>query len=435
LALPYAHAQGVWLFVWQYYWKQNVPIASVSMRKYWSRGGRWQAVVRNYEKMAELEPYLVRTQSVAEVALVFSERTGSLPCYVPPNIGRPSRYFQNQAGIYHALTQEHVQFDSIFAENLPAMSLDRYKVLVLSDARALSGPEMDAIREWVGKGGALIATGQTTLFSETGDPLADYSLGNLFGAKYLGVEGGEPTDRLNRHVPRELAAPGPFVDLAVPKKEQTLAALGGRTFRYEEALGFDRVEPARGTLVAPVLLPLPIVVKRAAWAVPGTQVVATWHDKPALLSHPYMKGTVFFLTAHYPGLTYQDVEHPLVMGRAWFPQWKQFYKGNTEFLAALVRSALQLAGTQPRLTVTGCPKTVEVQIRAQPSRWMVHFTNYDERQDVKPFDVLVSTGQMVRGVFFAEGGAKASFKASDGRLTFRTRPFHLHDMAAIEFGD
>jgi hypothetical protein len=292
------------------------------------------------------------------------------------------------------------------------MSLDRYKVMVLSDARALSGPEMDAIRKWVGKGGVLMSTGQSALYSETGEPLADYSLGKLFGAKYLGMEGGEPVEKLNRHFPRELPASGPFVDLAVPKKGHALTGLAGLGFRYEEALGFDRVEAA-----------------------PGVQVAAAWHDFPALLVNRYETGTVIFLTAQYPGLTYQDVEHPLVMGRAWFPQWKQFHKGNTEFLAALVRSAVQAAGTQPRLTVTDCPKTVEVQIRAQPNRWMVHFTNYNERQDVEPFRVAVSTGRPIRAVFFPEGCEKASFKASEGRVTFRTRPFHLHDMAVIEFGD
>ena len=413
LVLPYAHAQGVWLFVWQYYWKQPVPIASVAMRKYWLRGGRWRAVVKNFRKMAQLEPYLVQTSSVAPTALVFSERSGNLPFYAPPNIGRPGRYFQNQMGLYHALTQEHIQFDSIFAETLPTIDRRRYKVLILSDARALSDAEIRAVKDWVREGGTLIAMGQTSLFDENGKRLPDYALADLFGASFRGVDGGQPIAMLSRHVHRELQPTGPFLQLAVPEDSQTLPALRGQSFKYETMLGYDLVDLKE-----------------------GAEAMADWENGPAIVTNRHGRGRVIIFTAHYPGLTYVDVEHPFVMGRAWFPQWKDFYDDNTTFLGQLVRAALAAAGSGPRIQVRDCPKTVEARIRTQPGRWMIHFTNYDERQDVRPFAVHLSLGRRPARVFFPEGDRDIELDTSTRGVTrFRTREFHLHDLVVVEMGE
>ena len=51
----------------------------------------------------------------------------------------------------------------------------------------MSDAQIDTIRKFVAGGGALIATGQTSLFDQWGDPRPDFALADL-----LGVSGGKP---------------------------------------------------------------------------------------------------------------------------------------------------------------------------------------------------------------------------------------------------
>jgi hypothetical protein len=59
--------------------------------------------------------------------------------------------------------------------------LPRLKTLVLSNVHHLSGPEVDAIREWVRSGGTLYASGATSLVLNTGQRQPDFMLGDVLG--------------------------------------------------------------------------------------------------------------------------------------------------------------------------------------------------------------------------------------------------------------
>jgi hypothetical protein len=63
--------------------------------------------------------------------------------------------------------------------------LPRLKTLVLSNVHHLSGPEVDAIREWVRSGGALYASGATSLVKNTGQRQQDFMLGDIFGVSLV----------------------------------------------------------------------------------------------------------------------------------------------------------------------------------------------------------------------------------------------------------
>lgn len=80
------------------------------------------------------------------------------------------------------LARKNVQFDVIVYEMmLERYDLSRYEVLLANDVRFLSDAVCERIREFVRKGGTLIATGQTSLFTETWEARADYALADLFG--------------------------------------------------------------------------------------------------------------------------------------------------------------------------------------------------------------------------------------------------------------
>ena len=84
-------------------------------------------------------------------------------------------------------------------------------VLILPNIGAMTDAQIDAVRRFVKAGGALIASGQTSLFDEWGDPRPDFALADLFG-----VSGGKPiaapatiAQRLRAAIPSHLPAPHP----------------------------------------------------------------------------------------------------------------------------------------------------------------------------------------------------------------------------------
>jgi hypothetical protein len=77
-----------------------------------------------------------------------------------------------------ALIQGKVPFDIIFDENLKDLS--KYRVLVLPDQECLSEEQMSLVRQFVSRGGGLVATGSTSLFTEWRLRRAAFGLGDLF---------------------------------------------------------------------------------------------------------------------------------------------------------------------------------------------------------------------------------------------------------------
>ena len=61
-------------------------------------------------------------------------------------------------GMYHALVEARVPFESVHEAFLTPERLDQFKVLVLADAAALSDAQCAVIRGYVERGGSLVAT-------------------------------------------------------------------------------------------------------------------------------------------------------------------------------------------------------------------------------------------------------------------------------------
>jgi hypothetical protein len=62
---------------------------------------------------------------------------------------------------------------------------DQFVVLVLPNLGALSDAQVASIRRFVQRGGGLVATGESSLFNEWGDPRPDLALADLFGAHVI----------------------------------------------------------------------------------------------------------------------------------------------------------------------------------------------------------------------------------------------------------
>lgn len=146
------------------------------------RDRRWLPVVeRIYEWHHRHERYLRNTQSLARVALLLSEQTSGL--YTP---GPERPVGDHVAGMYHALVEARVPFDLVHEAFLTPERLDRYAAVVLANAAALSDAQCTALREYVARGGGLVATFESSRYDEMGRKRSDFGLADLFGVRDAG---------------------------------------------------------------------------------------------------------------------------------------------------------------------------------------------------------------------------------------------------------
>ncbi|MEP6988829.1 MAG: beta-galactosidase trimerization domain-containing protein, partial [Chloroflexota bacterium] len=88
-------------------------------------------------------------------------------------------------GTFKALTEAHIPVEIVDDRPESFATLSQYKVVFLSNILTLSTAEMDALRQYVADGGALIATGATSLYDDQGTRLANFALADLFGVDFV----------------------------------------------------------------------------------------------------------------------------------------------------------------------------------------------------------------------------------------------------------
>ncbi len=156
---------------------------------------RWlPAVERIYDWHFRHERYLRNDAPLARVGVLFSEQTSTYH----PGIGPGDRAEDHVLGMYHALVEARVPFEFVHEAVLAADQLDRFKLLILADAAALSAAQCSAIRAYVARGGSLLATFASSLYDETGQRRDDFGLADVFGVSFDGrVDGPMQNSYLN----------------------------------------------------------------------------------------------------------------------------------------------------------------------------------------------------------------------------------------------
>jgi hypothetical protein len=156
---------------------------------------RWLPVVeRIYDWHYRHERYLRNESPVASVGLLYSEQTGRYH----PGVATGDRAEDHVLGMYHALIEARMPFELVHEAFLTPDRLDRFKVLVLADAAALSDAQCDAIRGYVGRGGSVVATFASSLYDEWGQQRKDFGLTDVFGVSFAGrIEGPMQNSYLN----------------------------------------------------------------------------------------------------------------------------------------------------------------------------------------------------------------------------------------------
>jgi hypothetical protein len=144
---------------------------------------RWlPAVERIYDWHYRHERYLRNEVPLARVALLYSEQTQA----EHPGVAPGDRAEDHMLGMYHALVESRIPFELMHEAYLTPDRLDRFKLLVLADAAALSDAQCAAIREYVNRGGSLVATFASSLYDEAGRVRDDFGLADVFGVSFGG---------------------------------------------------------------------------------------------------------------------------------------------------------------------------------------------------------------------------------------------------------
>ena len=104
-------------------------------------------------------------------------------------------------GMIQALIRARIPYLAVHADHIDR-DAGQFSVLVLPNLAAMSTSQVEAVRRFVSKGGSLIATDETSLYDDYGDPRPDFALADVFGASYTGktLRSEEP-GRFAAHLP------------------------------------------------------------------------------------------------------------------------------------------------------------------------------------------------------------------------------------------
>ncbi|MFC4874573.1 alpha-amylase family protein [Negadavirga shengliensis] len=148
---------------------------------------RWMDGVANiYQTYHSQEKYLRNTRPLARVGVVYSEQTNR------KYGGQPwQQQIQDHGyGMYHALVEDRMPFEMVNDLLLDEEHLHPFKLLILPNIAALSDAQCEQLKKFVEKGGSLLATFETSLYDEEGQPRGEFGLSELLGVNYAGkVEG------------------------------------------------------------------------------------------------------------------------------------------------------------------------------------------------------------------------------------------------------
>ena len=148
---------------------------------------RWLKVVEDiYNWHHRAEPYLRNESPLARVAMVYSQQTAA---FYGGEQAR-QKVEDHALGFYQALIEARIPFEMVHDRLLDAEHIGQFKTLILPNIAALSDAQCQQLREFVTRGGSLVATFETSLYDEWGMRRENFGLSDLLGVTCDGsIEG------------------------------------------------------------------------------------------------------------------------------------------------------------------------------------------------------------------------------------------------------
>jgi len=243
------------------------------------------------DQVQKRKPWLTSKQPEAWAAMLMSDNTRN---FYGRSAGRvEERYMANVLGTFRAFQEEHLPVTVINDWNLNSADLAKYKVLVLPNAACLDAHQTAAIEQFVANGGGLVASLDTSLFNEFGDPQDNFSLAKVLGVDYQGLPDNKPATAqdLDVNFAKSIGA-----DYWEKRKS---------VFDFQQDVeSFLNLGKMR-SYVGPDLVTFKGPAVKVAVRDPAAKVVATMTDKaggdsprhPAIISRTHGKGRVVYFAS------------------------------------------------------------------------------------------------------------------------------------------
>jgi hypothetical protein len=306
-----------------------------------------------YAALAEIQrrkPWATHKQPDPWGALLLSDNTRVFYGRQPGQVEQ--RYLAHVFGAYRAVLESHLPVTVICDWNLTPEDLAPYKVLFLPNAASLSDAQSHAVREFVRAGGGLVASLDTSLCNEFGDPQDQLALSDVFGIERRGPIQVATTDSapLDVNFARNL--------------DDSYWQRRSNVFDLRVSEGPLATDPALQELIGRE----PVVFKGPALQVEPSPAAQVWarlwprgasEEKavPAVVAHQFGQGRVVYLAAGVDAAYYEYA----------YPYQRE-----------LLEVALRYAGGVPRVTVEAplcVQSTVMRQQRDGQPRLLVHLYN------------------------------------------------------------
>jgi hypothetical protein len=344
--------------------------------------------------MARHEPHFINKRSVASIGVVMGQRTHLF--HTPP---RGATMQQHVEGTYQALLEGRFLFDFVHEEKLTPQELSKYSALVLPNVALLSDEQCGQLRAYVGSGGSLLATFQTSLYTERNDRRPNLGLGDLFGVRVTGEPVGTTGNAYLARIEKPHAILDGFTGTSV---------LPGAEYRLP-------IAPVEG----PVLTVVPGYV---AYPPELSYPEPSRTTEPAVVVREIGKSRLVY----FPG----DVERTL---------WRC---GHTD-LSRLLQNAIRwVAGAGAPVTVSG-DGLIEALAWETQAGFAVHVLNYTNpaayRGWLRDFHaigaqqvrVVLPPNRRVTRVELLRSEKDVPFRVADGAVTFTIPSVLDYEVAAI----
>lgn len=346
--------------------------------------------------MAKHEPHFINTRSIASIGVVMGQRAHLF--YTPP---RGSTMGQHMDGMYSALIEGRFLFDFVHEEKLSAPELSKYSALILPNTALLSDEQCRQIAAFVDRGGSLLATFQTSLYTERNEKRADFGLADVLGIHQAGEIIGTTGNAYMARIERQHAVLDGFAGTNV---------LPGAEFRVP-------IAPTDGAVltVVPGYVAYP---PELSYPAPGQERTS----EPAIVVR--QKGASRIV--YFPG----DVDRT---------SWRS---GHTD-LSRLLQNAIRwVAGADTPVTVQGAGVAETFAWETQAG-FAVHVLNYTNpaahKGSIREFypigeqrvRMTLPAGRRVTRVQLLQAERDIPFRAAGGAITFTIPSVLDYEVAAI----
>jgi len=361
---------------------------------------RWLPVVAEiYQWHYANQGYLRNERSFARVALVYSQQTAS---YYGGDDAR-AKVEDPALGFYQALIEARIPFEMVHDHLLDPEHIDRFKTLILPNIAALSTQQCDQIRAFVGQGGSVVATYETSLYDEWGVRGKDFGLASLFGVSFSGEQG----PMLNSY-------------LSLQRQPHPLLAGFEDATRIINGVNCVNVTVVDADAVSPLLL------------------VPSYPDLP--MEEVFTTPS----TTHQPGVVVRDLGHGRVV---YFPGDidRTFWEVLDVDHGKLLRNAVQWATNEPAPVTVEGKGVLDISVWGQKSSMTVHLVNLTNPMMMKgpvreviplanqQVSVQVPEGRRVAKVRLLVAGGDAHYRQERGAIRLTVPSIGVHEVVAIDF--